>query len=40
MILNNDQWIIKVKQELYRIGQGFIWELPCLNLDVFQIIKQ
>jgi len=36
MILNNDQWIINVKQELYRIGLGFIWELPCVSLDVFQ----
>jgi len=39
MLLINDDWFIKVKEELYKIGLGSIWEGNEIDNNSFLIIK-
>ena len=40
MIENKDPWVVNLKNELYRIGLDYIWELENIDTILFYKIKE
>ena len=39
MLVNKDKWLMNIKDELFRIGLGYLWDLDNVDLSLFRIIK-
>ncbi|PJE77858.1 hypothetical protein CI610_03211 [invertebrate metagenome] len=40
MLENNDRWMLNIKEELYRIGFGYKWELQKVDINDLQMTKE